>query len=88
MTEAADLRVNFLKTLDLLCDGGHEASLSMYDGSKQTGKLHAVDKNFDQLGLRDFTTPLGTLKTALVRTTDVICLSIPADKVLEDCKTD
>ena len=84
MSEKADLRVNFLRTLDFLCQKGPETSLVLCDGSKQTGQLQAVDKTFDHFGLTNFTTPLGTVKSTLVRTSDVTCASIPANQLMEN----
>ena len=81
LSDAAAARIHFMKTLDIVCDKSPKASLLLYDGSQQTGTLEAVDKNFEQMGLKDFTTPLGTLKAALVRTSDVACLTIPAKHI-------
>jgi len=84
-----ELRLEFVQTLDFLCrkggvSSGENASVTLCDGSVQTGSLQAVDKHLENFVLKDFTTPLGKIKSALVRTTDVNCISIPTKNLLEE----
>ena len=41
-------------------------------------------KHLENFVLKDFTTPLGKIKSALVRSTDVNCISIPTKNLLEE----
>ena len=54
--EKAKMRIEFLKTLEFLCQEGKDsqAEIRLFDGSVQTGQLGEVDKNFEQVTVVQF----------------------------------
>jgi len=83
---AADLRIDFINCIGYLAKQSQDikATLNLSDGSQQTGRFCAVDRDIEQFGLKDFNTPLGPFKSALVRTSDVTSLVLPAATLLDN----
>ena len=77
---AADLRVNFIEVINKICAKEADSKITLCDGTQQTGVLAAVDGNFEQFGFKNFSTPLGTFDSALVRFSDISAIEIPKSK--------
>ena len=70
-----ELRLDFLKVLRNL--EGKEASFSLYGKStSSSGIYRGSDRDILHFAVSNFETPTGVLKSAVVRTTDIDCMTV------------
>lgn len=53
---------------------GKKCNIVFFGGKKSTATFHASDRDDLHYCLQDLTTPMGTVKWALVRTTDIVSI--------------
>ena len=72
---ATELRLEFLNILTSL--EGRAANFNLYKkSSPSSGTFRGSDRDILHFGVSDFETPTGVLKSAIVRTTDIDCMTI------------
>ena len=75
------LRERFLKTVGLLAN--RPCNISLCDRTVVKAVFKGIDTDCNRLLVADLETPLGTYSSALIRSTDVLCVTVPLDKPSE-----
>ncbi|KAL3889970.1 hypothetical protein ACJMK2_002284 [Sinanodonta woodiana] len=70
----AFLRERFLRMMGSL--NGQEADIFMFEKTKVSGQIRAIDINIQQVQIADLQTPIGIIPNAVLRVSDTISLTV------------